>query len=371
MGREKLKLLTTPPEDEWIAALQAHDAATGAGVLEHQLVNAFLRHGLRTGGLAHGNLLGIPPREREHRVGDQPIVKDHVRILQRAQCVQRQQSRITRARTDQHDGAASVVLGLIQQLRERLFGRVGLAAPQARSNRATHDGRVETSSRGKIRERELDALAPALQQSCQRAERFVEQAFQPLANVPGEHGGHAAARDRDHQRRAIDDRGHDEAGELGIVDDVDEDLPITCRRGDLGVHRGNAGGGDHQCSAVELRGVERKRPPVDGALAIASLTLVCRRRQALLEPFGQFGSDQFDARTRLQQQPHLALGDFSAADDEHALAAQVRKQWEIAHDPYPSSPCRPHSRFRPKKRVASTSPASASERVVCQSPIET
>jgi len=30
--------------------------------------------------------------------------------------------------------------------------------------------------------------APALQQSCQRAERFVEQAFQPLANVPGEHG---------------------------------------------------------------------------------------------------------------------------------------------------------------------------------------
>ena len=39
--------------------------------------------------------------------------------------------------------------------------------------------------------------------------------------------------------------------------------------------------------------------------------------------------------------------------------------------PYPSRPCRPHSRFRPKKRVASASPASARERVVCQSPIET
>ena len=117
VGSEKLQLLTAPPEDEWIAALQAHDAAAGAGVLEHQLVNAFLRHGLRTGGLAHGDLLGIPAREREHLVGDEPIVQDHVRILQRAQCVQRQQARIARARTDQHDGAACVVLGLIQQLR--------------------------------------------------------------------------------------------------------------------------------------------------------------------------------------------------------------------------------------------------------------
>jgi len=34
-----------------------------------------------------------------------------------------------------------------------------------------------------------------------------------------------------------------------------------------------------------------------------------------------------------------------------------------ARPAYPSSPCRPHSRFRPKKRVASASPASASERV--------
>ena len=79
-----------------------------------------------------------------------------------------------------------------------------------------------------------------------------------------------------------------------------------------------------------------------------------------------------DAGAGLEQQAHLALGDFAAAHHEHAPSVQVRKQGKVAHaPPYPSSPCRPHSRFRPKKRVASASPASASERVVCQSPIET
>jgi hypothetical protein len=79
-----------------------------------------------------------------------------------------------------------------------------------------------------------------------------------------------------------------------------------------------------------------------------------------------------DARAGREQQARLALGDLAAAHQQDAPAVQVCKQREVTQGPpYPSSPCRPHSRFRPKKRVASASPASASERVVCQSPIET
>ena len=260
---EELQFLATPPEDERIAALQAHDAATGAGVLEHQLVNAFLRHGLRAGGLAHGDLLGIPAREREHLVGDQPIVQDHVRVLQRSQCVQRQQARIARTCTDQHDGAAHRLLGLFQQLREHLFSRVGLAAPEARGDRPAHDGRVETSSRGKIRERELDALAPALQQA---------------ASVPSDSSSRLSSRSRtwrastgatppleiaitSGERSTI-------AGTMKLESSASSTtltrtLPLTCRRGDPGIDCERRWLRRRPARAGELRGIERERDPVD------------------------------------------------------------------------------------------------------------
>ena len=90
-----------------------------------------------------------------------------------------------------------------------------------------------------------------------------------------------------------------------------------------------------------------------------------------LQPVGHLrGATSSTLCAGLEQQTHLALGHGTPADDEDAAAVQVGKEREIAHR-QPSSPCRPHSRFKPKNRVASASPASASVRVVCQSPIET
>ena len=55
---------------------------------------------------------GVAPRAREHRIGDQPIVENDVRLLQQLQRAQRQQIRITRARADQVDLAARGVRSL-------------------------------------------------------------------------------------------------------------------------------------------------------------------------------------------------------------------------------------------------------------------
>ena len=145
--------------------------------------------------------------------------------------------------------------------------------------------------------------------------------------------------------------------------------------GDARVDGGVVRGGDHQHDPVELRSSNSRREPATlrprRAAAVASWPAGAGREAATRNHSCDVRRDHSHVGARLEQQPHLALGHLAAADDEHAAAAQVREQREVAHRAQPSSPCRPHSRFRPKKRVASGSPASASVRVVCQSPIET
>jgi hypothetical protein len=140
------------------------------------------------------------------------------------------------------------------------------------------------------------------------------------------------------------------------------------RDGDALVEHGVAGRGHDQGHALELRFVELAGEPADRALTTGA---------GRADPAGEFGGDErsrhdFHAGARFEQQARLALGHLATAHQQHTLATQISKQGEVPQvAPYPSRPCSPHSRFRPKKRVASASPASASERVVCQSPIET
>ena len=99
------------------------------------------------------------------------------------------------------------------------------------------------------------------QQLRKRAERLVEQRLDALAGEACQHRRGAAARDRDHQRRAIDDGRDDEAGALGIVDDVAEQVAGTSRRRDALVQRDVVGSGHHQRRAFELRFVEFRGNP--------------------------------------------------------------------------------------------------------------
>ena len=115
--------------------------------------------------------------------------------------------------------------------------------------------------------------------------------------------------------------------------------------------------------AVEVRSVER--------LAKKRHAVVVRSRKTQQRGI-ELRCDDGHPRARLAQQAQLALGHGATADDEYAAVTQIGEEREIAHaGTQPSSPWMPHSRFSPKKRVASASPASASVRVVCQSPIET
>jgi hypothetical protein len=100
---QRFELFAAAAKDERIPTLEPHDPAARARMSDHQLMNLLLRHRVHAGGLAHGDPGRVAARELEHLVRNQPVVQDHVGLLQCAQRVQRQQAGISGSCTDQHD----------------------------------------------------------------------------------------------------------------------------------------------------------------------------------------------------------------------------------------------------------------------------
>ena len=93
-------------EDKRIAALEADDAAAGAGVLDHQRVDFFLRDGLHAAALAHIDDLGGGRRQIKNRLRNKVVVQNEVGGLNEAQRLDGQQLRVTGAGADQIDRPA-------------------------------------------------------------------------------------------------------------------------------------------------------------------------------------------------------------------------------------------------------------------------
>ena len=115
---EGLELLSATAEDEGVAALETHDPASLARVLDHQLVDVLLARALPAGSLADADPRSVAPREIQHGGRHQSIVQDDIRILERPQGLQREQFGIagTRAYQNHLAGGARCRAGGRQQL---------------------------------------------------------------------------------------------------------------------------------------------------------------------------------------------------------------------------------------------------------------
>ncbi len=200
--------------------------------------------------------------------------------------------------------------------------------------------------------------------------------------MPREHGRNAAGGNCNDERRAIDDRGNDEARQLRIVDHVHEHVALASGRGDACIHGAIVGGGDREQGAVKVGGLETRATCTSETVPATAPRsnpawlqdrVTRRRRRWVVNQSVSSGATTVTLRTR-----HRAAAGSCAprphrrrrrARDGRCRSANSGKY--RMRPPQPSRPWMPHSRFRPKNRVASASPASASVRVVCQSPIET
>ena len=170
MRGEELELLAAPPEDERVAALEPDDTATEARMLEHDLVDALLRRGVTARFLADADARGVAAREREHLFRHEAVVQDDVRLLQRAQRIQRQQARIAGPGTDERDRTGERLVAHCQQPLQRALGVRLTAVTHAPGDVAAHQRLVEATTTGNVRQRRLDARPPALEHCRQRAE---------------------------------------------------------------------------------------------------------------------------------------------------------------------------------------------------------
>ncbi len=119
--RQHLQLLAATAKHEGITALEAHHTVTRPGVFHQEAVGLFLGHAVGTGLLADRDQGGITAHQIQDLRRDQLVIEHHFRLLDLLQRLEGQQTRIARARTDQHH-LAHLALGLVEPVIEPGFG---------------------------------------------------------------------------------------------------------------------------------------------------------------------------------------------------------------------------------------------------------
>jgi hypothetical protein len=167
------------------------------------------------------------------------------------------------------------------------------------------------------------AVLVARRQGAEAAVGGGDQGFQSRAQHAREHRRFAAAGDRHHDRRAVDDRRQDEAAQRGLVGHVHRDVARARRIGDDPGRGGIVLDHDHGVLAVEQFG----REDVRDAFQVVGV------RQAF-EAFVQDGRGDIDPRPGAQQQFSLARGGFGAPHHQTVAVAQVEKDGQVIHGIY-------------------------------------
>jgi hypothetical protein len=98
-------LLAAPPENEGVAALQAHHLAAFTGQPHQQGVDALLGQGMVGGLLAHVDTFGGFGQTGQNLLADQVVVNQHIRLQQQARGAQGEQLRVAGAGAHQVDPA--------------------------------------------------------------------------------------------------------------------------------------------------------------------------------------------------------------------------------------------------------------------------
>src|SRR6185295_18851519 len=166
----------------------------------------------------------------------------------------------------------------------------------------------------------LDRRPQLARQLGERPEALWKERLETLTQAACEDRRITATADGDHDRRAIDDRRHDEARQLAIVDDVHRNVTALGLTRDPGIDRMLVGCRDRQAHAVEMFGTKLGRDVRDFA-----------RCCSLREAGDKLGCNDPDLRGGSQQQIDLAFGDSTAADDEHRLVRETQKNGEVVH----------------------------------------
>ena len=237
-GRERLQLLSAAAEDKRIAALEPHHPLALPGVLDQQRIDLLLSAADISGRLAHAYARRVAPRQIEDRGRHQPVVQDHIGVVQRPQSLEGQQFRIAGTRPDQPhlSGRAGRRRHGGQQLLRRTLCALNIAFDEAPRRRAVDDRLEETPPPAGISQLLPRALTQRPQPRSQLADSRGDERFEALAKAARQHRRRAAAGNSDQHGIAVDDRGYDEARGFAVIDHIDGNIARIRQVRDPAVH---------------------------------------------------------------------------------------------------------------------------------------
>src|SRR5690606_16773211 len=198
--RKRLQLLAAAAENEGIAALQPAYALALLGEPDQQRIDLLLRDVRCARRLAYIDALRIAPREIEHLPRHEAVVQHDIRILQRAQSPQGEQTRITRPCTDEHD--LTGVLRQIRLVRERTlktsarFFALGIdsSGQHVRRDLAVEKALPEASPSARALQTCLDGCTQRSRQPSERTEARGQKRLELLSQPARQYRRIATAR---------------------------------------------------------------------------------------------------------------------------------------------------------------------------------
>ena len=194
-----------------VAGVEPHHPAAAAGERDQPRRDRFAD--------VRRDALGVAAGEFEHGFADAIVVHDHVRLAEQPLGAQRQQVGGTRPGADQEHHAVGG--GLAGEGGGELGARLVLPAGEQQFRGAAGEQLLQGAPPGgEIGQASAEFGPEFIGERGQAAERRRHRGLDARADEPRQHRRRAAGSDRDRERVAIDDGGHDERAELRPVDDV-------------------------------------------------------------------------------------------------------------------------------------------------------
>ena len=316
---QALQLLAATAEDERVAALEPHHMRAGPRVLQDEAVDRRLAHRVPAAAFADVDPPRVAAGPRSSTRGlHQRVVEHHVGALEHTQRAQGQQFRIARPGADQartsrrRDRAA--VARRVQPRADQPFRLRAVAVERRRRLRAVDHRVPEPTARVPAGQGFCHTGAPVAAQRGDGGKTRRDRRLDPAAQVAGQRGGAAAGADRDGDRRAVDDRRHDEIGQRGTIHRVDQHAGRARRLRDFG---GIVQRDDAEPRAGEVGGLE-------GARMERELAFVGHRLELVAWRLG----DRVNVGAAGEQQADFCQRRVAAADHQHALAGQAEEDGE-------------------------------------------
>ena len=251
-GAHDVEFLAAAAENEGIAALEAHDALTLAGLTHQDFADLVLRYRVMALGLADIDAQRVAARQRHHALGNQAVVHDDIGFAQQAGSLEGEKIGIAGTGADQVDDAAAFGAFTVQ-LAQHFAAGTGLVARERQiAGLAAQGAFPEGAAIVEFRQYRLHRAAQLAGEVRQRADARGQDLFHRSADIHRQDRRGTARGDGNDNTVTVDNGGGLEVGSRGAVDDINRNAQTAAGAGQRVDGNAVAAGDEKQSRATKV-----------------------------------------------------------------------------------------------------------------------